>query len=113
MMLATAVRRRREMGSAEAVDADAAGPLVGGRYRLARLLGEGGMGAVHEAENTWTGRRVALKILRAEFARRREVVERFTREARAATQVAHPNIAEVLDMGEEPGGALYIVQELL
>jgi hypothetical protein len=91
------------------------GRVVAGKYKLVRLLGAGGMGAVYEAENTWTHRRVAVKVLRASLARDVETVSRFLQEARAASSVRHPNIVDVLDMGREETdqGALYIVQALL
>ena len=58
--------------------------------------------------------RVALKVLHPRVARDRDAAERFFQEARAATHIAHPNIVDVLDMGEDPAdGALFIVQELL
>ena len=86
-----------------------AGSLIGGKYRVRRLLGKGGMGAVYEAENSWTERRVAIKILLPEFAAKPDVVQRFLREAKATTQLAHPNIVDVLDMGQEgDGGPLYV-----
>jgi serine/threonine-protein kinase len=68
---------------------------------------------VHEAENTWTGRRVAVKVLHAEAGDPPDKAERFIREARAASALRHPNVVDVLDMGQDPDGALYIVQELL
>jgi serine/threonine-protein kinase len=71
------------------------------------------MGTVHEAVNTWTGRRVAIKLLRQGFARDQEAVERFFREAQNATRVKHPNIVDVLDLGQESDGTLFMVQELL
>jgi serine/threonine-protein kinase len=78
------------------------------------VLGTGGMGAVYEANNSWTGRRVAIKVLLTEHIRRKEVVDRFTQEARATTQIAHPNIVDILDMGQDvETGALFIVQEFL
>ncbi len=84
-------------------DADArVGSLLGGKYQLVRLIGTGGMGAVYEALNTWTDRRVAIKVLHAEFAKRKEVTQRFMQEAKAATRIAHPNIVDVLDLGEDP-----------
>jgi serine/threonine-protein kinase len=90
------------------------GHLLGGRYRVVRRLGAGGMGAVYEAENTWTTRRVAVKVLRARFARDGDIVLRFRQEAVAATRLAHPNIVEVLDMDEdEETDTLFLVQELL
>ncbi len=91
-----------------------AGSLIGDRHKVIRLLGQGGMGAVYEAENTWTGRRVAIKVLHPAFSTDPISVARFRGEAQAATQLAHPNIIDVLDMGADAqSGALYIVQELL
>jgi hypothetical protein len=90
------------------------GARLGGKYRLERLLGEGGMGAVYAAENENTGRRVAVKVLHGEWMRRPEVAQRFVREARATTAIAHPNIVEVLDLDTDAAlGITYIVQELL
>jgi serine/threonine-protein kinase len=93
---------------------DRTGHIVAEKYQLVRLLGAGGMGAVYEARNTWTQRRVAIKLLRPELTVDAEAEARFIREARAATAIAHPHIVDVLDMGRDPtDGALYIVQELL
>jgi len=90
------------------------GAVVGGKYSLTSLLGVGGMGAVYAAENTWTRRAVALKLLHPEFARTPGVAERFMQEAQLASQLRHPNIVDVLDLGQDVGdGSLYIVQELL
>jgi serine/threonine protein kinase len=90
------------------------GAVVGGKYMLKSLIGTGGMGAVYEAENTWTRRPVALKLLHPAFANSREVVERFMQEAQLASQIRHPNIVDVLDLGQEPSdNSLFIVQELL
>jgi hypothetical protein len=88
--------------------------IVAGRYALRRVLGRGGMGVVYEAENTWTNRRVALKVLDPERTVDPVQVERFMREARATSALRHRNVVDVLDMGQDPSdGALYIVQELL
>ena len=90
------------------------GMLVGGKYALLRVLGQGGFASVYEAENTWTGRRVAIKVLHALDARFHEGAGRFMREARVTAQLAHPHVVDILDMGEEASdGSLYIVQELL
>jgi len=90
------------------------GRVVADKYRVTGRLGVGGHGAVFEAENTWTGRRVALKVLLGAAALNAEMSERFLREARVTTRVAHPHIVEVLDMGRDPhDGSLFIVQELL
>ncbi len=72
------------------------------------------MGAVYEALNTWTQRRVALKLLHTDVANTEGMIERFFREARAAGSIGHPNIIDVLDMGhDDASGAYFIVQELL
>jgi len=88
--------------------------LLGEKYKVSRLLGEGGMGAVYEAENTWTRRRVAIKVMRPEFARDAEATQRFLREAQSAAQIDHPNVVSVLDLGRDAAsGSLFIVQEFL
>lgn len=90
------------------------GTLVAGRYRLDGVLGRGGTAIVFDAVHTWTGRRVALKLLRPEFAQDLELVRRFMQEARTAADLAHPNIVEVLDMGADEGdGTVFLVLELL
>jgi serine/threonine protein kinase len=88
--------------------------VIGGRYRVIRELATGGMGTVYEAENTRTRRRVAIKTIRPEVAQRVSVVQRFEREARAAGQLRHPNIIDVLDMGDDAEHQLlFIVEEFL
>jgi serine/threonine protein kinase/actin-like ATPase involved in cell morphogenesis len=88
--------------------------ILDGKYKLLRLLGEGGMGSVFEAINTWTERRVAVKIIKPELARYEQVVERFLREGKSASRVSHPNIVEILDMGRDAdSGFLFMVQEYL
>ena len=89
------------------------GETLGGKYRLEALLGAGGMGEVYRAENIGLGRVVAIKVLREEHAESAEVVARFLREARAANIVRHPNVVDVLDIGEAEDGTPFIVQELL
>jgi len=90
-----------------------AGTVLGGKYALVRLLGEGGMGAVYEARHTVIGRRLAVKFLHGQFAKRSEVVKRFENEARAAGEVEHENIAGVYDVGALPDGTQYLVMEFL
>ena len=89
------------------------GTVLGGRYRVLRRLGSGGMGAVYEAEHEHIGRRVALKLLHAELATRREVLQRFRNEARAAGAIGHPGIVQALDVGRTEAGAPFLVLELL
>ncbi len=90
------------------------GTTIAEKYLLRNLLGIGGMAAVFEAENTWTGGRVAIKLLTTDEEDGHERSTRFMQEARAATRVSHPNIVQVFDMGRDPeDGSLFIVQEFL
>lgn len=87
--------------------------LIGGRYRLAKRLGEGGMGSVWEAMHTITRRRVALKFLRGPLGGREDVRRRFLREARAAGMVQHPNVVGVHDLFELEDETPVMVMDLL
>lgn len=88
------------------------GELVGSKYRLEQLLGEGGMGSVYAARNTATGKRVAIKCLHREVANSSEAGQRFMREAKASARIRHPNVVDVYDIVSEDG-ALYLVMEML
>jgi serine/threonine-protein kinase len=83
-----------------------------GKYRLIAKLGEGGMGAVYAAEHLVMGKRVALKVIRAEVAGP-ELVSRFINEARAAARITHPGIVQVFDCGLDERGRAYMAMELL
>jgi serine/threonine protein kinase len=88
--------------------------IIGGRYRVIRELGRGGMGSVYEAENLRTRRRVALKTMRPEVSERDGFAKRFEREAQAGGRLRHPNIIDVIDMGDDEAyGLVFIVQEFL
>ncbi len=87
--------------------------VIDGKYRIVRLIGEGGMGAVYEGLHTLIHRRVAIKVLHAGVVERAEAAMRFEREAQAAGRIGSPHIVEVLDLGSLPSGARYMVMEFL
>lgn len=89
------------------------GDVVAGRYRVCALIGQGGMGTVFDAVNTSTERHVALKVLRAREASEERSLRRFLREGKLASRLEHHNIVDVLDMGRDADGTVFIVQELL
>lgn len=84
-----------------------------GPYRIVRLLGAGGMGAVYEARQEPLERRVAIKTLHPEYASNREAVARFFNEAKILSRLEHPSIVQVSDFGETPDGTNYLVMEYL
>lgn len=87
--------------------------VVDGRYRVVRKLADGGMGTVFLAEHMLIGRRVAIKLLHAELAADRRMVDQFLKEASAAGTLGHPHIVESTDMGFTREGVPYIVFEYL
>ncbi|MBI5512286.1 MAG: protein kinase [Deltaproteobacteria bacterium] len=89
------------------------GAVVAGRYKVLRVLGEGGMGVVYEAEQVDLGRAVALKTLHAGVARKPEAVTRFQREAQSVARVKNPHIVEVFELNRLPDGTLFIAMEFL
>ena len=89
------------------------GTVINSKYRLVRLLGDGGMGSVYEAQHAGLGTRVAIKVLHPELARRSGLVERFLQEARVAAQIRNPYIVQVHDVDRTNDGQAYIVMELL
>jgi serine/threonine-protein kinase len=88
------------------------GDVVGGKYRVERAIGAGGMGAVYKATNARTGKAVALKWLRPKLAAEPRAAQRFIREARASARVRHPNVVDIYDV-EEHAGQAFLVLELL
>src|SRR5687768_1808250 len=86
--------------------------VIGGRYRIRRLLGRGGRGMVYEAEHTSLGRIVARKMRVDDAAHDAPAVMRFFQEARAAAAIGHPGIVEIFDLSQ-PGEAPFLTMEKL
>lgn len=91
----------------------ATGEIIEGKYRIVRMLGQGGMGAVYEGENLRIRRRVAIKLLHENVSSQAEAVARFEREAQAAARIGSDHICEVLDLGVLADGTRYMVMEYL
>ena len=85
--------------------------VLGDRYTLLEVLGGGGMAQVYLAHDNVLDRKVALKVLREQYADDEEFVERFRREARSAASLNHPNIVQVYDQGRDDDGTYYIAME--
>ncbi|MEO8878618.1 MAG: serine/threonine-protein kinase, partial [Polyangiaceae bacterium] len=90
------------------------GQIIAGTYRILRVVGEGGMGKVYEAQHLRLGhRKVAVKVLHPEYARDRDVVSRFQREAESASAITHSNVLEVYDVDTTADGRPFLVSEFL
>jgi eukaryotic-like serine/threonine-protein kinase len=96
----------------EEVDIARIGTTIG-NYHLDQILGRGGMGTVYSGEHVYIRKKVAVKVLHSQFARFDEAVDRFLREARAASSINHPNIVDVTDFGPLPEGGVFFVMEYL
>jgi serine/threonine protein kinase/tetratricopeptide (TPR) repeat protein len=101
----------QEEGEASVVDFT--GRVIDNRYRVLRKIGEGGMGTVYAGEHVEIGKDVAIKILNPAYSTQQDLVERFRREARAASRIGHPNIIDVTDFGSTEDGCAYFVMEHL
>ena len=79
------------------------GTLLGERYEIVRMVGQGGMGAVYEAHDREVDRRVALKVIRGDLAAHREILNRFKQELILARQITHRNVIRIFDVGQADG----------
>jgi serine/threonine-protein kinase len=100
--------------SSEMRDSD---PLLGkvldGRYEIQAILGEGGMGLVYKAKHVTLGKKLAIKVLKAEVSKDQEIVQRFRQEAQSATSIGNHHIIDISDFGVLPDGSTYFVMEYL
>ena len=89
------------------------GQLINNKYRLVRVIGDGGMGSVYEAQHEVLGSKVALKFLHPELAKRQGLVQRFLQEARVSAKIQSMHVVRVSDVEQTPEGLPFIVMELL
>lgn len=89
------------------------GQVIGGKYKLIRVVGDGGMGTVYEAEHLLLGTRVAVKVLHPDMVRRSGLIDRFLQEARVSAQIQNPHVVRVTDVDRSPDGVAFLVMELL
>lgn len=89
------------------------GTVLAGKYRVDARLNEGGMGSVYQGTHMLMEKTVAIKVLRPSLAADEKIVARFSREARAASRISHPNALSVTDFGEDDNGIVFLVMEFL
>jgi serine/threonine protein kinase len=89
------------------------GTTLAGKYRIDARLNEGGMGTVYRGTHVLMDKTVAIKVLRPSLAADEKIVARFSREARAASRISHPNALSVTDFGEDESGNVFLVMEFL
>jgi len=97
----------------ETTDDSLIGTTLAGKYRIDARLNEGGMGTVYRATHVLMEKTVAIKVLRPALAADEKIVARFSREARAASRISHPNALSVTDFGEDDNGIVFLVMEFL
>jgi serine/threonine-protein kinase len=97
----------------EKTDDSLIGTTLAGKYRIEERLNEGGMGTVYRATHVLMEKTVAIKVLRPSLAADEKIVARFSREARAASRISHPNALSVTDFGEDENGIVFLVMEFL
>ncbi|HKE16677.1 MAG TPA: serine/threonine-protein kinase [Kofleriaceae bacterium] len=89
------------------------GTVLENRYEIIRKIGQGGMGAVYEANHKLIGKRMAVKVLLDKYAQKDQIVARLEQEARLASQTRHPNIIDITDFGQTADGRTFVVMEFL
>jgi serine/threonine protein kinase len=89
------------------------GQVLGDRYRILDIIGEGGMGVVYLGEHVTLQRQLAVKVLHPELCRDSSLIDRFLQEARAASKIGHPSIVDIIDFGWMHRGSVYFVMEYL
>lgn len=97
----------------ETTDDALIGTTLAGKYRIDARLNEGGMGSVYKGTHVLMDKTVAIKVLRPSLAADEKIVARFSREARAASRISHPNALSVTDFGEDDNGIVFLVMEFL
>ncbi len=100
-------------GDTGATPGDLTGTVLGGKYRIGRKIGSGGIGVVYAAEHVTLGHEVAVKVLRGAAARDGSEIARLRREAYIQVHVEHPNVVRVMDLDQMPDGSIYVVMERL
>ena len=89
------------------------GRAIAGKYRLEEVIGSGAMGTIYKAEQTTLGKQMVIKLLHRHLLGDPELVQRFQREARAASRLNHPNCVQIIDFGQTEDGSLYIAMEYI
>jgi len=97
----------------ETSDDSLIGKILAGKYRIEERLSGGGMGTVYRGTHVLMDKTVAIKVLRPSLAADEKIVARFSREARAASRISHPNALSVTDFGEDENGVVFLVMEYL
>ncbi len=100
-------------GETGATPGDLTGTVLGGKYRIGRKIGSGGIGVVYAAEHVTLGHEVAVKVLRGAAARDGSEIARLRREAYIQVHVEHPNVVRVMDLDQMPDGSIYVIMERL